>query len=298
MNYNEFYKLGHKQSWNPPMEPLNYAFDNNKIKQGIELPEEGLKFLYKSKKEPSKFLVCSLLFFFHEVILEKFVKEGITGWGTYPLEIFKKGKSKEKIEGYHGLKVSGRCGDRDEDRSVVVQQIYPYMFENKLKGTYFKNDEWDYSDFFMLNGGGYIFVTQRVKELLIREKVKEAIFLPLTEMTFEGRTLKDKVFEEIENGTYKGDYLIYGSVARLYYGKGNVPDYVDGMKDEEFKKLWDICNTKENYLNNDLIEKLLRRYPDEKPITEMYSYFDSKTRTSKFDKYRYENRFSNFQNLK
>jgi hypothetical protein len=247
MNYNEFYKLNHKQSWKPTLDAIRINYRELYIKNDTGYPDQIIQLRYKSKKESGKFLVCGSLYLFHEEVLEKFVKEGITGWGIYPVEIFKKGKSKEKIEGYYGLKVSGRCGDRDENRSTVIQEINPFTLKNRLKGTYFENDEWDGTDFFMLNGGGYIFVTQRVKEFLTRAKVKEVEFLPLTEMTFEGRTLKEKVFEEIANGTYKGDYLYYVEVARIYFSQGNIPFYIDGMKDVEFKKLWDICNTKENF---------------------------------------------------
>lgn len=283
MNYSEFYLLENKQSSNPPTEFISFASTSYEVKSGLVVLENTIQVLYKSKKHPTEFLVCGLTYYFHESLLEKFEKSGITGWKTYPVEIIRKGKDKEKLNGYHILTVYGRCGDMDEDRSSVVQKIYPYGKGNELKGVYFENDEWDGNDFFMINNGGYIFITNKVKELLIKENIKYADFIPLTEMTYEGKNLKDKVYEEVENGTYKGDYLSFFDVSRIYYGYKNGPTYLEAMKDEEFKRLWDICNTKENFTNHEIIERYLRRYPDTKEILRGFTSFDSKTQTYNID---------------
>ena len=81
----------------------------------------------------------------------------ITGWKTFPVEIYdKKGNL---ISGYQGFSVTGRGGSTKDGK--------------------YKISQWDGSDIFMI-GNGMHHVIERVKILLEENKIKSAEFFPLS----------------------------------------------------------------------------------------------------------------------
>ena len=84
-------------------------------------------------------------------------RNGITGWKTYPVEVY--GLKGELLEGYYGFTVTGRGGliiHRDSERK-----------QKPICST----QQWDGSDFFRAKPGRYIIVTQRVKDLFLENKI-------------------------------------------------------------------------------------------------------------------------------
>jgi len=98
-------------------------------------------------------------------------KEHFTGWQSYPIELYdKKGN---KIDGYHGLSITGRCGAPDYSHGKMVKKR---MIENgpicrDFIGYHVYKEGWDGSDFFIKGDGLGILVTGRVAKTLKEHKL-------------------------------------------------------------------------------------------------------------------------------
>lgn len=105
-----------------------------------------------------------------------------SGWNTFPVEIH--GKSGEHIDGYHGLGVTGRAGSIDW--SMAWKKNIPPRGPGGIPshvwvGMYFNPSSWDGSDIFVPGDTFYKIVTERVMKALIKAKVTNFVFKPLTE---------------------------------------------------------------------------------------------------------------------
>jgi len=106
-----------------------------------------------------------------------------TGWTTYPVEVY--GKRGERIDGYHGFAVTGRCGPvhwnkaRRERRPPPVPNGCGY---DVLVGAYISPRSWDGTDIFMPKGTTYIIVLEPVMQALTKAKVSNIGFERLTEL--------------------------------------------------------------------------------------------------------------------
>ena len=116
-------------------------------------------------------------------LVKLFKERGFTGWGTYSVAV--KSAKGADLPGYLGLAVTGRAGHQDYRRGVVVDKPpvvsggAPYQV---LRGEYFKDDEWDGSDFFVMGFGGHTpYVTERVVQAFNDAGVTEVEFTSLTE---------------------------------------------------------------------------------------------------------------------
>jgi hypothetical protein len=110
-------------------------------------------------------------------------EQAFTGWVTYPVEVY--GKNGERIDGYNGLAITGRCGPIDDTRSVRVRRDPPVPGGEAYLawvGLYFDPSTWDGSDFVLPEGTGFIIVTARVKEAIERAKVSNVRLERLTEV--------------------------------------------------------------------------------------------------------------------
>jgi len=95
---------------------------------------------------------------------------GITGWKTYPIELFdKKGN---QVNGYQGFSVIGRAGILDgiKERN-----------ENRTSRLKFYLDRWDGTDFFSFENTRHIITTQKVRDLFKKNKVDAVQFSPIEE---------------------------------------------------------------------------------------------------------------------
>jgi len=98
-------------------------------------------------------------------------KEHFTGWQSYPIELYdKKGN---KIDGYHGLSITGRCREPDysDGKMVKTRMIENGPICRDFIGYRIYRDGWTGSDFFLLGDGLGILVTERVAQTLKEHKL-------------------------------------------------------------------------------------------------------------------------------
>lgn len=104
--------------------------------------------------------------------------EGFTGWTTYAVAV--RDKQGEPAPGYHGLAVTGRCGNLDHSMSLELSRIRPTGVFKFWKGLFFDPASWDGSDLFMpAQRYGYVFVVEAVKQTFERAKIRNVSFTPL-----------------------------------------------------------------------------------------------------------------------
>lgn len=111
------------------------------------------------------------LFLISDKLKNTLEKNNLTGWKTYPVQIFdKKG---DKIQGYHGFSVTGRCGPVDYRKCEITEKrLAPEgPLIKHYKGLYIGLDKWDGSDFFIPEGTSGIKITQKAMNLLKTNKL-------------------------------------------------------------------------------------------------------------------------------
>jgi Immunity protein family (Imm11) len=127
-------------------------------------------------------------------------ERGLTGWRTYPVAIC--GKDGEAVSGYHGLAVTGRCGPIEWERSerVILPPSVPKgRTRAGWRGLYFTPESWDGSDLFVpADGGGYVIVTDAVKNASEDRRLTNVTFTRLTEF--------ERIWNKAADGTivYEG----------------------------------------------------------------------------------------------
>lgn len=107
---------------------------------------------------------------------------GYSGWTTYPIELYE--KKGERMEGYHGFGVTGRCGPVLWEKGKKIRKPPPVpkgQGYDAWLGLYFDPDTWDGSDVFMPKDSTAIIVIEPIMQALTRAKVKNFKFQPLTE---------------------------------------------------------------------------------------------------------------------
>jgi hypothetical protein len=113
-------------------------------------------------------------------VVDIFEENGFSGWAITPCEL--RGKD-DSVFAYYLLRVSGRCGAIDDSRSVQIEKQFPGGRFPVWKGLYFDPATWDGSDLFMpASNVGWIFVTEKVKLILERAKIKDAKLVALGEI--------------------------------------------------------------------------------------------------------------------
>lgn len=116
-------------------------------------------------------------------VVELFRVNNITGWTTYPVEVF--GRKGEPLPGYHGFAVTGSECRRDRSRSqILTKQAVPGGEPFQVyKGLYFDESDWDGSDIFIVFN--FIIVTEKVRRILKREKIKNVKLTPLQDVELD-----------------------------------------------------------------------------------------------------------------
>ena len=113
-------------------------------------------------------------------VIDLLTGEGLSGWGTYSVDVHD--KQGEILPAYRGLVILGRAGMDDLERGTLISKPpkveggTPYEV---LRGTYFKDDYWDGSDFCIMGKGGYPVVTRRVVNTFKRAGIRNVKFVPL-----------------------------------------------------------------------------------------------------------------------
>ena len=134
-------------------------------------------------------------------VIDLFSSYSITGWKTYNVEIYSKKKELIDVD-YYGLIITGRCGYRDYSKSSIVMDTIGITTEPHLKGIYFKDDSWDGSDLFMFDPDEkgrtnmYRFCTEKVVQLMEKEKIKNISFEKVTDSTMSISLYKVKLTEK------------------------------------------------------------------------------------------------------
>ena len=115
-------------------------------------------------------------------VIQIFRDGGYTGWTTFPVEVY--GKHGERIEGYHGFAVTGRCGPIVWSKGKKVRKPPPVPWGQSYDawvGMYFDPDSWDGSDIFLPEACASTIVVEKVMLALTKAKVTNIKFESLTE---------------------------------------------------------------------------------------------------------------------
>jgi hypothetical protein len=138
------------------------------------------------KSRPADFVWSLGLPLVSRRVLELLRQYSFSGWSTYDARLL--GRDGEKIEGYWGLSIAGRCGAIDDDRCVAYLEDFPGGPDMVYRGMYFEPATWDGTDIFMPEGEHYwwIFVTEGVKLALQEAKVRNVSLTPLVDVERPG----------------------------------------------------------------------------------------------------------------
>jgi hypothetical protein len=130
----------------------------------------------------------------------------ITGWKTYPAILYdRKG---DEIKGYSIFSVTGRSGDIDWSKSekFIKDPFVPGgRAANMLIGLYPHMRSWDGSDVFLAEGRGFIFITKRVRDLLVKHKVTNILLTKVTEFEIREPIKPEDIDEEAIRRIFKLD---------------------------------------------------------------------------------------------
>ena len=116
----------------------------------------------------------------------------LTGWKTYAIKVLdKKG---QEIEGYHGLSITGRCGEIDHGKSEIIEKkLVPKGPVVKFrKGLYIGLAEWDGTDFFLPEKTFWTIITKRAAEALMEKKRTNITLDNLSEIETMGYDIHQK----------------------------------------------------------------------------------------------------------
>ena len=184
MDYNQFYILSDSD-----LKDALYVLPNNQLedyklfKGELELTSPII--FYPNIGKKANDLIGSGyagLNLFSSKITSMLMEHYITGWKTYPCEIYD--WNSNKIEGYTIFSITGRCGILDFSKSEKVM-MPPLGPKGKsiegLKGLYFEPDSWDGADIFTPEGTKLIFVKEKVKKLFEENSITNITFKKITE---------------------------------------------------------------------------------------------------------------------
>ena len=112
----------------------------------------------------------------------------LTGWKTFPVEVFD--KRGNKIAGYHGFSVIGKCNSTSFDKSEIIEKrLVPEGPTCKYyKGIFIEG--WDGSDFFCPDEEAWIFVTESAAEKLKENKLTNVQLKSLADVEINIRHVK------------------------------------------------------------------------------------------------------------
>lgn len=157
---------------------------------GDERPEKPIIFRHESGGKPRDLISTTYvtLKLYSDRVIEILKDHGFSGWKTYPVEVY--GKKGVRIDGYHGLAVTGRCGEIDWSRGRKERRPAPVPGGSAYDvwiGMYFDPETWDGSDLFVPEGMTCTIVTEAVKDALTAAKVSNISMRPLTQFERDWR---------------------------------------------------------------------------------------------------------------
>ncbi|MCH7399987.1 hypothetical protein MM236_18475 [Belliella sp. DSM 107340] len=119
-------------------------------------------------------------------------KERLTGWKCFPIEIVdKNGKKIQEV--YHGFSIVGRSGSIIYKKSDVIEkQLVPNGPLSKYyKGIHPEMETWDGSDFFLPKNHWGTMVTQKAKDIMVKNKLTNIMLQNLAEIEVGVNTVLD-----------------------------------------------------------------------------------------------------------
>lgn len=122
----------------------------------------------------------------HERVIDILQANQVTGWTTYPAEV--RSKNGQEYPGFFGLAITGRCARVNLSKSTVVLGEYPGGWVPHFLGHFFDPETWDGSEIFMEAPDSmgmtstHLFITNRVRQVLTKAKIRNLRFERLTEI--------------------------------------------------------------------------------------------------------------------
>jgi hypothetical protein len=187
MNYNQIYDFRDRDARGAynATEFTDIINDHVKVFKGDAVIHTAPKFEYHFGKNLYDLVAIGYasLYLLSDKVTNLLQEHQITGWKTYPAILYdKQGK---EIEDYSIFSVTGRCGPIDWSKSKKFVKD-PYVpggsAADMLRGIYFDWDTWDGSDIFTAEGTLYTFVTQKIRDLLVKNKVTNILLNRITEI--------------------------------------------------------------------------------------------------------------------
>jgi hypothetical protein len=161
-------------------DPIGDFPTENAVVRADVLPPSPVRFAwYTGGEVPEDFVwAASLPLLVSDAVVAVLNREGFVGWSTYEVDLY--GKTGERIPGYRGFSVSGRCGPSDKDMSRAQKQLGREGVAVQL-GLLFDPGTWGGSDIFLsaMPRSWLIHVTEDVKKALRSAKFKNVDFEPL-----------------------------------------------------------------------------------------------------------------------
>jgi hypothetical protein len=151
---------------------------------GVDIPSQPIIFDYFKGSKLRDVLPTGYgyLLLFSARIISLLSKNNITGWKTFPVEVFS--KERKHIEGYYGFTVSGRCGPKNNSKSKKIMmppRVPSGPSYETLQGIFFDPLTWDGNDIFIIEDTAIIVVLEKVKILLESNDITNIKFIPLIE---------------------------------------------------------------------------------------------------------------------
>lgn len=109
-----------------------------------------------------------------ESVVQLLRSHNFTGWSLYDVTVH--GKQGELIPGYHGLAITGRCGEIQWDKGIPEPKVYPARVSTVWRGLFFDPASWDGSDLFVPTNGNYVCVVEAEKKAFKKAKVHNVVF--------------------------------------------------------------------------------------------------------------------------
>jgi hypothetical protein len=185
MDFNQFYQLSNKGVRGSFCALSGMDIDSNKLFRGELVLDYPMKFYPNIGKKIYDIAGSGYAIFdlFSNRTISILEDNQITGWKTYPCELY--GWDRNRIEGYSIFSVTGRCAPIDWSKSEkFIKDFYVPGggAADMLRGVYFGLDAWDGSDIFTAEGTVFTFVTQKVRDLLLKNNITNVLLKRVTEI--------------------------------------------------------------------------------------------------------------------
>jgi hypothetical protein len=161
------------------------SWDSYDLLAGAFVPPRPLRFRRSEGKTAYDFVLTTfgVLPLISQRVVDALSERSISGWRTFPVEVESRGQ--DRVDGLHGLSVTGRSGPPVEAWSEEVTVPAPTPQgrpSQKLRGLYFDPEGWDRSDIFVPEGTGYVIGTDRAVAALRDIGATNVELTPLTDV--------------------------------------------------------------------------------------------------------------------